>query len=247
MNLPPFIIYAAEEALRHAIAEQLSAFSEAEGLRPQILLSTGDPREAARGIQAEHGIFLLLLCVASNEGAVAAAAALEQQAVEQNRDNYTVYWLPSQKLLPAAVSLCLHPAGIIAPPDSAAQLRRILGRIAADYRSLAERPASLFLTLRSGGALYRIAVESIRYIEANDRKIQIWTRRQCLVLYEKLSSIEQKLGDGFIRCHRSYLVNRSEIEVLRLAEMELVLRGGERLPVSRSGRDALKQKMLEEE
>lgn len=50
---------------------------------------------------------------------------------------------------------------------------------------------------------------------------------------EKLSDIETKLeNSGFVRCHISYLCNLAYVQELR--RTELVLQGGQRVPISRN-------------
>ena len=45
------------------------------------------------------------------------------------------------------------------------------------------------------------------------------------------TKVTQEYGEGFVRCHRSYLVNLAYIS--RLSKTEVILDGGERLPLSR--------------
>ena len=47
-----------------------------------------------------------------------------------------------------------------------------------------------------------------------------------------ISEIEKLLGEGFVRCHRSYLVGLKHIA--RLSRTEVILDSGKALPLSRS-------------
>ena len=54
---------------------------------------------------------------------------------------------------------------------------------------------------------------------------------KCLENYNP-DNIEKMLGEGFVRCHRSYLVGLKHIA--RLSKTEVILDNGKTLPLSRS-------------
>ena len=63
--------------------------------------------------------------------------------------------------------------------------------------------------------------------------------------YDTLDQLEERLAGRFLRCHRSYLVNRSKISKVYLSQNILVLSGGEEIPLSRSYKPAVKSFMSE--
>ncbi|MCD7844864.1 MAG: LytTR family transcriptional regulator DNA-binding domain-containing protein [Oscillospiraceae bacterium] len=171
---------------------------------------------------------------------------LEGQANRTNRDSYALYWLHSLEDLPGLTARCLHPVGFVLPPPDKAHVEAIFQRVFDDYEALSATPEEGFVTLQTGGAIYRLAADSIDYIEALDKKLNIWTKRQCLTVYAKIGQMEELLGSGFFRCHRSYLFNYSRLESVDLSAMEVCLQSGVRLPLSRSYRDELKNRMTQE-
>ena len=56
-----------------------------------------------------------------------------------------------------------------------------------------------------------------------------------------LNAVEKELPPRFSRCHRAYIVNRACVERLDMPAMTLYLSSGERLPVSRSCKEALRE------
>ncbi len=60
--------------------------------------------------------------------------------------------------------------------------------------------------------------------------------------YGSLDREEGALGEAFLRCHRSYLVNCRKIQSYRMAE--LTLQNGSRIPVSRSYAKRVKERMV---
>lgn len=80
----------------------------------------------------------------------------------------------------------------------------------------------------------RIPYNQIYYMEARDKKIYIRLREKEMAFYDTLDELEQKLPEGFIRCHRSFLVNQIYVEKILLSQSEIHLSHGMMVPLSRS-------------
>ena len=61
------------------------------------------------------------------------------------------------------------------------------------------------------GGHRRINAADILYAESDGRKVILHMKQENLEFYEKMEELEQRLGEGFYRCHRGYLVNFSGI------------------------------------
>jgi two-component system LytT family response regulator len=89
-----------------------------------------------------------------------------------------------------------------------------------------------------------IPVQDIKYLEANDDYVNIYTKEGKFLKNKTLSFYEKTLEPSqFVRVHRSYLVNISEITKIEPYEKEgylLKLKSGEGIPVSKSGLPKLK-------
>jgi two-component system, LytTR family, response regulator len=89
-----------------------------------------------------------------------------------------------------------------------------------------------------------IPVSEIKFLEANDDYVNIYTKEGKFLKNKTLSFYEKTLEPSqFVRVHRSYLVNISEITKIEPYEKEgylLKLKGGESIPVSKSGLPKLK-------
>lgn len=117
-----------------------------------------------------------------------------------------------------------------------------LDRVLRDYTALyAEESRESYMTVTSGKTLRRIAYRDIEYFEAQDKLLNICTRRYVASVRASLNAVEKELPPQFIRCHRSYIVNRACVERLDMPAMTLYLSSGERLPVSRSCKEALRE------
>lgn len=87
------------------------------------------------------------------------------------------------------------------------------------------------ILLPVGGEMLRLLVSRVQYVEAFSHTVAIVTGTDTIQIKMPISEVEKLLGDGFIRCHRSYLVGLKHIA--RLSKTEVVLDSGKSLPLSR--------------
>jgi two-component system LytT family response regulator len=102
------------------------------------------------------------------------------------------------------------------------------------------------LVVRSPGQLLFVNVSDIDWIEAASYYACLHVGHDTHILRRTLSELERDLGDGFIRIHRSIIVNVERIQGLELhdaGEYEVVLRSGVRLRLSRRFRKWLQDRM----
>ncbi len=84
-------------------------------------------------------------------------------------------------------------------------------------------------TIRVDGLEKSIDTEDIYYIQSFGNYLKIFTKTGMILAQETLRQAEDKLkAEGFLRCHRSYLVNTAYIQSF---EDKLVLKDGQQLPV----------------
>lgn len=88
------------------------------------------------------------------------------------------------------------------------------------------------ILLPVGGEMLRLLVSRVQYVEAFSHTVAIVTETDTIQIKMPISEVEKLLGDGFIRCHRSYLVGLKHIA--RLSRTEVILDSGKALPLSRS-------------
>jgi len=112
----------------------------------------------------------------------------------------------------------------------------------------AQRRAPLTrILIRDGTRVQVIAAASIDYIEAQDDYVQVCAGGKAWLKSQRLAELEEQLDPGaFVRVHRSYIVSLAAIEHIEQAGKDshsAVLRGGARIPVSRSGYQRLRELM----
>ncbi len=99
--------------------------------------------------------------------------------------------------------------------------------------------------MRSGGRVVFVKIAEIDWVEASGDYVTLHVGRKLWLLRETISEIERKLeAKGFIRIHRSTIVNQEKIAEMRTldnGEYQVLLRDGVDLKLSRNYRQALKR------
>jgi DNA-binding LytR/AlgR family response regulator len=94
-----------------------------------------------------------------------------------------------------------------------------------------------FLFLKSESRFIKVEKSSISHLIGDGSYTKIITDTEELVQTGNLSSFEKKLGNSFIRIHRSYLVNISRIDSV---DSQYVYVTGSKLPIGRKYKDNIK-------
>ncbi len=104
------------------------------------------------------------------------------------------------------------------------------------------------LPLRVGNRTVLTPVRDIDYILSEGNYVQVVTGGRSLLLRETMRSLQKKLeSHGFVRVHRSALVNFERVRELRDDGPEkwlAILADGTRLPVSVSGKERIEEYSL---
>lgn len=82
---------------------------------------------------------------------------------------------------------------------------------------------------------YTLPYRDILYLQSDMKYIRIYnTHGGHEQIYAKLSDLEKLLGSGFLRIHKSYIVNTMYIEKIDKKEHLVYIKGGECLPISQA-------------
>jgi len=103
------------------------------------------------------------------------------------------------------------------------------------------------VVVRKGNAINLIPVDKIRFVEAQDDYVMIYHTDGKALKQQTMKYYEDNLPrNDFIRIHRSYIVRIQEISRIEPYGKDnhiVMLKSGDKLPVSRSGYQALKKEM----
>ncbi len=92
--------------------------------------------------------------------------------------------------------------------------------------------ADVHILIQSGGEQIKLSVKKIKYVEAASHMLRICAEDKVYETRMTIAEAEKNLSDGFIRCHRSYLVNIRHIS--QISKTDVILDGGEMVPLARS-------------
>lgn len=110
--------------------------------------------------------------------------------------------------------------------------------------SLEEKQAQLdrgYFTVRSNRQTAKIKFDELIYLESLGDYIEFHLANGSIISSkEKISHMEKTLPEGFLRIHRSFIVNRSKISSF---SREYVVAGEKELPISRSYRQKVVGKL----
>jgi two-component system, LytTR family, response regulator LytT len=120
---------------------------------------------------------------------------------------------------------------------------RLIKHYFTDQRAighLEEKQALLdqgYFTVRSNRQMAKVNFEELLYLESLGDYIEFHLENGSIISSkEKISHMEHTLPDGFLRIHRSFIVNRSKISSF---SRELVTIADKELPISRSYRPSV--------
>ena len=100
-----------------------------------------------------------------------------------------------------------------------------------------------FIVIYNKSGIEKIEINNIVYIESNKRKIIFSTTEFKYEMYEKLDNIYDKVKEkGFIKTHRSYIVNREFIK--KIESRDIITTTEEIIPISRSKLEEVKNSFM---
>ena len=101
------------------------------------------------------------------------------------------------------------------------------------------------IVVKNGSKIKIIPVQDVLFLEAADDYVKIHTAEGYFLKNKTMGHFEAALdGQQFVRSHRSYIINVSEITRIDPYEKDIhvaILRSGVKVPVSRSGYGKLKE------
>ena len=141
----------------------------------------------------------------------------------------------------------INAQSLLLKPLDLESVKEVLNESISSYMSkFSEKDDDSFFVVETRGERELISYDRILFYETREKKVFLNTGDMEYPFYGTLDQLEEKLGDRFLRCHRSYLVNKSKINKIYLSQNHLLLSSGEEIPLSRSYKPGVKQFMNEQ-
>lgn len=206
----------------------------------EIVLSVTDPVKILDMIAASPEDFFFILTDAVFSESRLSGIELGREIRKINRDCHIVYVTSHQETIHDILNSMTRPSGFYLKPIDEQDLEILTADIYRDYLNVSKKDDDYFY-LNIGASMYRIPTDSILYFESYDKKIYIHTLNQRIGFYDSLANLENRLGKDFIRCHKSYIINRSKISSISFSEMTIKMENGAQISISRTYKNMLKE------
>ena len=102
------------------------------------------------------------------------------------------------------------------------------------------------IVIKNGAKINIIGIDQIEYFQAQDDYVAVFSGGKKHLKQTTMKYLEDHLSDDFVRVHRSYIVKVDEIDKLEPYSKDsyvAILKSGEKISVSRSGYQTLKERL----
>lgn len=131
-----------------------------------------------------------------------------------------------------------HPFGFIRKTHVDKELERVLLEAVKEWKKQSHR-----YRFRCENETVSLNTEQILYLEAMGNYLELHTGERSYRIRETMAGAQEDLAAyGFVRIHKGFLVN--ERAVWRIGNREVVLEGDIRLPIGKSYKEQVKEKLV---
>ncbi|HCX20886.1 MAG: hypothetical protein CMB80_04945 [Flammeovirgaceae bacterium] len=135
-----------------------------------------------------------------------------------------------------------HPAAYVIKPFDENDLKINIELALTKRKILQSNYSSNKLFVKNNQDLVAITPEEIIYVEADDNYSKVHTDKGQFILAHTLKKTEEKLSNkGFLRIHKSYLINFERIDIITEG---MVFLGDQHLPIGKSYKAHLQEFLI---
>ncbi|MGN0623817.1 MAG: LytR/AlgR family response regulator transcription factor [Oscillospiraceae bacterium] len=146
---------------------------------------------------------------------------------------------PQQYICPSIMA-----GSLVMRPTTAAQIDLVFEESFGCYfKKFYDESGDSAYILKSKEGRTLIEYSRIICFESREKRIALITDGGEYYFYDTIEKLSEVLPAYFIRCHRSFIVNRSRIKEIKLADGCICMDDGSIVPVSRSYKSALKERL----
>lgn len=241
----PIYICDDEDRVREGIRQEVERQVMLGDYDMKVVLSTADPHKllAAQYERACRGIYFLDVDLQRED---MDGFRLGQELRRQDPRGFLAYITAYEDLAYQTFRYHLEAMDYIVKGDSlklAESIRTCLRTVARRIQEEQGGSAggSRFFTVRTLDCTRHIPLNEIICFETapGTHRILLHGEHDRISFTGKLSEIEKEVGAGFVRSHRSFLVNREKIREINRKKGELVMEGGMVCLLSRAARGVL--------
>ena len=209
---------------RQIISDIISHFMVDNRINGSLVLDTALPQRVLEFI-SDHSpnVFFLDIDLNSKWSGLDLASIIH----EKSSDAYIVFISQYTNLV--FQSFKVRPFDFLPKPVTKKDLGDVLMEINNDYLKKFDVDRPELLNIKIGSKIYQIPKKEIVYFEKYGNKCTVHAKTKTIYCYQSLDSIYDKLASSdFIRCHKSFIVNKNFIDQINFAEMEIILTNGQK-------------------
>ena len=136
----------------------------------------------------------------------------------------------------------IRAASLLLRPYTPDQEKKVIGDFfRAWFQNREEGDDDRTMVLESREGKITIPYSKIYYIEVREKRLYVRLKNTEYLKYGTLSQAMKELGDGFLRCHRSFAVSKAMIRKIRLSDGLILLNDDIEVPLSRSYKKEVKE------
>ena len=243
----PVYICDDEEKIREALCLEIARQITIGDYDMEIALCTGSPFELLEAVQkeAKRGIYFLDVDLKQGDEELD-GFWLGREIRARDSRGFIVYITFYGDLAFKTFQYHLEALDYIVKDDMLKMIPAIRECLGVIVKRIHEEgsllsPSSCF-TVKTGDAVRHIPLQDIICFETSSRthRIVLYTQTERLDFIGKMAEIEEKMGDAFIRTHRSFLLNKEKIRSADFRKNEITMISGQICLLSRT----LKSKLM---
>jgi len=211
-----------EKYLREYMTALVSRWARESGIKIKTdIYNSAEQFKMMRESGSPHDILLLDIQMGGQDGV---ALARELRKDGENKDLIIVFITGTPDFIHDGYDVsALH---YLLKPVDEEKLFDVLTRAYAQIKKVEHN-----LLLPVDGEVVRVNVNDILYVESFAHYLEIAVATNILTVKMPAYKLEEQLGEGFVRCHRSYMVNMRH--VAKLTKTDVILDNEKVLPISR--------------
>ncbi|MDD6729108.1 MAG: LytTR family DNA-binding domain-containing protein [Eubacteriales bacterium] len=179
-----------------------------------------------------------LACIdVSNDASVTVA-----EWIRKNSDDTVIMIFAGVDVSPVKyMKPSIMAASLLLYPYTKEQLEKTVSDLFSYMSAKSSGESEDSFVIKTKDARQHISCDKILYFEARNKKIYLNTTQREYGFYETIDSLADQLPPYFIRCHRSFLINKRKIKSISLSQNIIELENGVTVPLSKSYKSAVKE------
>ncbi len=210
----------------------------------KIVIATSLPGKVLHYLSREEGITLFMLETVFSPPEMD-GIELAKGIRAKDRESYIVFCTSHSENIYKVMAGLIRPSGFLVKQQDSNEVEKfeiVVGDVYRDYLNF-YGDSEAVLNINIGAEIHRVDYDDIVYLEAFQKKVYVHTSNQRIGYYDSLSALEEKLGEKFVRCHKSFIVNRDKVVKVCFSDMKITMTNGVDVDISRTFKPTIKEKI----